>query len=92
DGRTPLLMAALLGREEVVTMLLETNSVDIESKEFEFGRTPLLCAASQGNMEVVRLLQEKGAEKSVKDIKGKTALMLATETGLRDEVAQTCLI
>jgi hypothetical protein len=92
DGRTPLLMAALLGREEVVTMLLETNAVDIESKEFEFGRTPLLCAASRGNMEVVRLLQEKGADKSVRDIEGKTALMLATETGIGDEVAATCLL
>lgn len=87
DGRTPLLMAALMGREEVVAMLLETNAVDIETKEFEFGRTPLLCAASQGNTEVVRLLLEKGADKSVRDIEGKTAFMLATETSLGDEIA-----
>ncbi|KAH8707038.1 ankyrin repeat-containing domain protein, partial [Phaeosphaeriaceae sp. PMI808] len=58
DGRTPLLMAALLGREEVVAMLLETNAVDIETKEFEFGRTPLMCAAEQGHTEVIRLLLE----------------------------------
>jgi ankyrin repeat protein len=83
DGRTPLLMAALLGREEVVDMLLETNAVDIKTKEFEFGRTTLMYAAEQGHIEVVRLLLEKGADISVTDAQGKTAFTLAKEPGLK---------
>jgi ankyrin repeat protein len=80
-------MAALVGREDVVAVLLETNAVDIETKDFELGRTPLLCAAARNNTNVIKLLVEKGADKSVKDMEGNTAFTLATSTSLGDEVA-----
>jgi ankyrin repeat protein len=88
EGRTPLLTAALLGREEVVVILLETKAVDFETKEFVFGRTPLMCAAEQGHTEVVRLLLEKGADKCVTDAQGKTAFTLANESSLNNDVAE----
>lgn len=91
DGRTPLLIAARMGDVEAVAMLLKTNAVDIEAKEFEFGRTPLLCAISRDHTEVVKLLLEKGADKSVRDIEGKTPYEIATEANVSDELREMLL-
>lgn len=43
------------------------------------GNTPLMFAAIRGNADVAKILVEKGADKTLKNKNGKTALDLATE-------------
>jgi len=54
-GGTPLLWAAWNGHEAVVKMLLDTEKVDVNSKNI-YGRTPLLWAARYGHDAVVKML------------------------------------
>ena len=78
DGRSPLSKAAGRGYVDVVKMLLEeidaASAVNIQ--ETAQRRTPLHWAAYNGRIEVVNLLLQKGADASIEDSKGKTALAL----------------
>ncbi|KAK6540060.1 hypothetical protein TWF694_008890 [Orbilia ellipsospora] len=58
NGRTPLLLAAIRGKDEIVQLLID-GGADIESEDSN-GRTPLFRAASSGKIEVVRLLLATG--------------------------------
>ncbi|ETN70397.1 ankyrin repeat protein [Necator americanus] len=68
-GRTPLLTAVWNGHIEMSAYLLET------------GASALSVAAQQGNRELVVLLLRMGAEPSLKDLDGRTALDVATMYG-----------
>ena len=78
DGRTPLSKAAGRGHVEVVKMLLEeidaASAVNVQ--ETALKRTALHWAAYSGRTEVVDLLLLKGADATIGDSKGKTALTL----------------
>ncbi|KAI9931069.1 hypothetical protein MW887_010726 [Aspergillus wentii] len=58
-GRTPLSWAAENGHGVVVTLLLETQRINLDS-ESKSGRTPLSFAAENGHAMVVKLLFETG--------------------------------
>ena len=49
DGQTPLLMAALAGHEGIVSLLLDTGEVDLNSVSKEEGLTPLIAAPCAGS-------------------------------------------
>ncbi len=55
NGWTPLLLAAAIGREAVVKLLLDTDRVDVDSKSSS--QTPLSLAAMRRHEVVVRLLR-----------------------------------
>jgi hypothetical protein len=55
-GRTPLSWAAEKGNEAVVKLLLATEKVDLDSKDYSSRRTPLSWAAEKGHEAVVKLL------------------------------------
>jgi len=61
EGCNALHLAAEYGHEAVVKQLLDSEKVDVDSKDRD-GRTPLLWAAQKGHGAVVKLLldSEKG--------------------------------
>ena len=81
DGNTPLHIAALCGREEVVRELITGYKCPVNCVSSD-GRTPLHLAAWKGHTSVVRLLLEKlGANAFCIDKNGDTALDLAALNG-----------
>ncbi|KAL3441722.1 hypothetical protein BJX65DRAFT_299543 [Aspergillus insuetus] len=89
-GRTPLSWAAEEGHEEVVKLLIQTDMVDVDSKDTEYaevnsedhqGRTPLSYAAEKNRQKIVKLLAEKGAEVNSEDHRGRTPLSYAAQEG-----------
>lgn len=83
-GRTPLHVAALFGKKDVVIVLL-ANKADVTAKA-NGGQTPLLWAASNGNKDVVALLIENKAEVDAKDNNGWTPLEKAAADGRKEAV------
>lgn len=70
-------------KDEYVCTLFLLSLLSAEKQGF----TPLHLAADRGRLEAVRLLLNLGADKSILDPDGQTALDLATVSG-RDEIAQ----
>jgi ankyrin repeat protein len=77
DGVTALMIAAYVGDETVVQLLLQGGAnatLDVQSKNAESllpnerGTTALMIAADQGHVQVVRHLLEAGADASLKNI------------------------
>ncbi len=84
-GWTPLHLAALNGRVDIVASLLEHGAdPNVQDK---FGRTPLHLAALNGHVDVVRLLLEHGADPTVKNKDGDTPLDIARARGHREVVS-----
>ena len=77
-GSTPLMHASDL---QVLDTLL-INKADINAKD-DFGETALMSAAGFDNSEKVKFLLEKGADKSLKNKKGKTAADLAKDKAIK---------
>ncbi|KAK6501953.1 hypothetical protein TWF481_009771 [Arthrobotrys musiformis] len=79
--QTPLLLAAANGHDAVVSLLLTSGTVDINSND-KHGRTPLLCAAAHGYHAVVEnLLKTDKINRRCKDIYDQTPLAWAEAGG-----------
>lgn len=76
---TPLHWAACHGSEEAVAYLLTLDEVKINLQDNE-GQTPLLLATSYGNTKIVRRLLIAGANRSITNLEGKTAIQIAEES------------
>ena len=75
-GHTALHWAAYSGSEDVVAYILTKNSIDINAVDKD-NQTPLILATSYGNTKIVRRLLIKGAKRSIRNSKGKTAIDIA---------------
>jgi len=75
-GHTPLIYACAYGRLEIVRALVERRA-DISYKIPATRTSPLHVAASNGFAEVVEFLLAEGADGSVRDFSGLTALEYA---------------
>jgi len=84
-GWTPLHYAATNGHLEVMRLLLEHHAyIDAESPN---GTTPLMMAAHYGSVNAVKLLLESGADPTLKNIQGLSALDFANSANRSDSAA-----
>jgi ankyrin repeat protein len=74
-----LLLAALVGREDVIDAL--TNFGASVYARMDDGRTPLMIAAENGHTEAVKLLLDIGSSRFTTDPDGRTAADIATAAG-----------
>ena len=81
-GWTPLHYAATHGHLDVMRLLLENYAyIDAESPN---KTTPLMMAASYGTPEAVKLLLEAGADPSLKNMQGLSAIDFAQRASRAD--------
>ena len=80
DGFTALHWAAWSGMPQSTILLVSRGGLDLNAQE-NSGYTPLMLAALRGNAAAVRLLLELGADPTLKNAAGQTALDIATEKG-----------
>lgn len=87
DGRTPFSKACGRGHLEIVTMLLAHSdaNIDVNAVEGAPKRTALHWAAYNARVEVVLILLQKGADVTIKDANGKTALNLGGLSWSKDK-------
>ena len=70
QGRTPLLLAIVSNRTDIVPSLLEAGA-DIAAQD-NAGRTPLHYAVARNNVDLINFLLEAGADPTAKDNEGQT--------------------
>lgn len=80
-NNTPLYYAAQVGYGEIVEMLLERGAADGINVVGEGGQTPLVIAVAANDPAMVRVFLENGAQSSVVDDNGNTALYYAARVG-----------
>jgi ankyrin repeat protein len=84
-GWTPLHYAATNGHLEVMRLLLDENAyIDAASPN---DTTPLMMAAHYGTPEAVKLLLEAGADPTLKNVQGLSALDFANSASRPDSAA-----
>lgn len=76
DGNPAIYMAARLGNNNIIAVLLEFGA-DINAKTEIAGRTALHEAALQGHLSTVKLLLERGADVNARNKHGRTPLYYA---------------
>ena len=81
---SPLCNAVVQGDLETVKKMVEFGS-DVNEKSN--GMTPLMIAARYNRVEIVELLLKNGANISLKDSNGKTALQHAERSNAKETVA-----
>jgi ankyrin repeat protein len=86
EGVTPLVLAAYRGQTDVVTLLLERGAY-VNAQEKRNGLSSLSHAVGRGDKELVGVLLAHGADPSLKDAEGRTALHRAEANGATDIVA-----
>ena len=79
NGRTALFLAAIMGNEDFVELLLRFNprigAVD------KFGSSPIYYAAAANHVGVLEILAKKGADLDQTNRQGLTPLMVAASEG-----------
>jgi len=92
-GYTPIMLLALAdmgssSEQAVARLLFSLGDVNIKARSS--GQTALMLAASNGRLVACKLLLECGADPSLRDYDGSTALMCGSELG--DEEVVRCLL
>src|SRR5215510_6785299 len=79
NGRTALLVATRAGQTEAVRRLLDDEpDVDLQDDQLD---NPFLYAGAEGLLDILRLVNEAGADPSITNRFGGTALIPASERG-----------
>lgn len=73
DGRTLLMQKVTEGNRMQINELL-SNPADINTQENLYGRTALIYAVWRGNVAIIRALLAAGADVTMKDKKGRSAV------------------
>ena len=77
-GRTPLLIAAELGYEEIAKTLLDNNA-NSNFQKGRLGMTPAIAAVWSRNVSILSMLVDSGANLTIKGPQGLTALDIAKD-------------
>ena len=86
-GSTPLHLAAMYGKAEVISVLVQAGAdinvttIAHNGVDFDAGKTPLHKAAFHGNVEVIPVLVQLGADVNAGDNYAQTPLHEATLSG-----------
>lgn len=82
DGnlRKLLLRSAHDGRDDMVRVLLRLHEVEADTRDGD-GRTPLSLAAEVGHCNIIRILSRRGANRNLKDKKGRIPVDYALQHG-----------
>ena len=89
NGRSPLTLAVLGGKHDIVQKLLQKPGIEINSRDQGQG-SPLIHAVTTGDANMVALLLNHGADANIKDVNGCSPLTLAVLGGKHD-IVQTLL-
>ncbi|GIX91368.1 ankyrin repeat and SAM domain-containing protein 6 [Caerostris darwini] len=76
DGMTPLMLASMLGYNNIINVLI-SNGAKLDAQDFENGWTALMYAVFHRRSQTVELLIKKGASVEMHAANGFTALDLA---------------
>ncbi|XP_072052011.1 ankyrin repeat and SAM domain-containing protein 6-like [Amphiura filiformis] len=76
DGATPLMLAAMLGRQDIADLLIQRNA-DVDKQDTKSGWTALMQATFHRRRNLVRYLVNAGADVKLQAKDGCTALDLA---------------
>jgi ankyrin repeat protein len=89
-GKSSAVYAAANGETEVLEQILALSADDRSSIDFRYAHelTLLMWAAGYGNTETVAMLIDHGADPTLVDDRGKTALIMAAEKKHLDVVAR----
>lgn len=82
NGNTPLTISAANGHAGIVNILVRSADINARNQQKS---TALILAAKYGHKDIVRLLLNQGADVSLEDWEGKSALTVAQERD-RDEI------
>ncbi|KAJ5776677.1 uncharacterized protein N7511_001688 [Penicillium nucicola] len=92
DGRNLLHIASTARQSNTVGLLLEhyisTNQTALINAKSTDGRTPLHVACRSGRLETVALLLAQGADVSIQDEQGRTAMDICSEFPEEDKLWQ----
>jgi|ERR1039458_9426428 ankyrin repeat protein len=82
---TPLHHACYRGNSAVVKLLLDQRGIELNTIDVD-NCTPLMLAAGKGNGEIVGLLLKAGADPTVKNKNGETALSMAGRVEIQNQI------
>ncbi len=82
-GRTPLILA-IVGNQTIMAKYLINNGANVNIIT-KFNENSLHWVAVKGNISIAKILLDRGVNKNIRNIHGKTALDLAVEQN-RDEI------
>ena len=81
-GRTPLMMAAMCGNENVARILIKRFGKTLLEEADELGRTALFHAAICGHADMTQILLEAGSDpNAIEERRGFSPLMMACQEG-----------
>ena len=86
DGTTPLLYASYKGNPEMVKLLLGQVDSETVNKSNKWEWTPLMHLARNGYVKSAMMLLNKGADASIVNFSGNSALLFACKGGVLELV------
>ena len=85
DEQTAIYLATRYGAHDILEYLCKIKDADLNVAEELTGNTPLLEAAESNDIESVNILCKYGADSTIKDSDGKTAIELAKDEHVKAE-------
>jgi ankyrin repeat protein len=85
DGeQSAIYLATRYGAHDILEYLCKIKGADLNAAWDFIGYTPLIQAAEDNDIEAVRILCENGADSTIKDKEGKTAIEIATDDAVKE--------